>query len=52
MSPLNITGILIADDSMIDRWSVTKRYLPEDPLQGPRVDVTVIRMSLVVEEAP
>ena len=48
----SITGILIADDSMIDRWSVTKRYLPPDPLQGPRVDVTVIRMSPVIEVAP
>lgn len=47
-----ITGILIADDSMIDRWSVSKSYLPPDPLHGPRVDVTVIRMSPVIEVAP
>ncbi len=47
-----ITGILIADDSEICRWSVSKEYLPPDPLQGPRVDVTVIRMSPVVEEDP
>lgn len=26
-----ITGILIADDATIDRWSVSKRYLPPDP---------------------
>ena len=47
-----ITGILIADDSEICRWSVSKEYLPPDPLQGPRVDVTVIRMSPVIREAP
>jgi len=46
-----ITGILIADDATIDRWSVSKSYLPPDPLHGPRVEITVIRMSLVIEEA-
>lgn len=51
MTSLGITGILIADDAKIDRWSVSKEYLPPDPLQGPRVDVSVIRMSLAIEEA-
>lgn len=46
-----ITGILIADDAKIDRWSVSKSYLPPDPLHGPRVEITVIRMSLNIEEA-
>jgi len=46
-----ITGILIADDSMIDRWSVTKGYLPPDPLRGgPRVEITVARMPLVISD--
>lgn len=44
-----ITGILIADDAKIDRWSVSKSYLPPDPLHGPRVEITVIRMPLVIE---
>ena len=43
-----ITGILIADDSMIDRWSVTKQYLPPVPLHGPRVDITVVRVPHVI----
>lgn len=47
-----ITGILIADDATIDRWSVSKSYLPPDPLHGPRAEITVIRMPLVIEEAP
>lgn len=47
-----ITGILIADDAKIDRWSVSKSYLPPDPLHGPRVEITVIRMPLTIEEAP
>lgn len=50
MTSLGITGILIADDATIDRWSVTKQYLPPDPLHGPRAEITVIRMSLVIEE--
>ena len=50
MTSLGITGILIADDAQIDRWSVTKQYLPPDPLHGPRAEITVIRMSLVIEE--
>jgi len=45
----SITGILIADDSMIDRWSVSKSYLPPDPLQGPRVEITVIRRPLIMD---
>lgn len=44
-----ITGILIADDSMIDRWSVTKQYLPPVPLHGPRVDITVVRMPPIID---
>jgi len=47
-----ITGILITDDSEICRWSVTKSYLPPDPLQGPRVEITVIRKPLVIEAGP
>ena len=46
-----ITGILIADDAKIDRWSVSKEYLPPDPLHGPRAEITVIRMPLIIEEA-
>jgi len=44
------TGILIADDATIDRWSVSKSYLPPEPLLGPRVEITVIRKPLVIEE--
>lgn len=45
-----ITGILIADDAKIDRWSVGKQYLPPDPLHGPRVEITVVRKPLIIEE--
>jgi len=44
-----ITGILIADDATIDRWSVSKNYLPPDPLQGPRVEISVIRKPLIMD---
>ena len=47
-----ITGILIADDAKIDRWSVSKSYLPPDPLHGPRAEITVIRKPLVIEVSP
>ena len=47
-----ITGILIADDATIDRWSVSKSYLPPDPLHGPRAEITVTRMPLNIEGSP
>jgi crossover junction endodeoxyribonuclease RusA len=44
-----ITGVLIPDDAQIDRWSVTKNYLPLDSDKGPRVEISVLRNPLIIE---
>lgn len=47
-----ITGVLIPDDATIDRWLVSKYYLPPDSTQGPRAEISVARKPMVIEAMP